>query len=72
MSKAMAFSDIPYTISDALLAVSENPICGPARHQHRTAGHRHLHGHDPGAADLHPDLPAGCSAILAWIRCILV
>ncbi|WP_306145724.1 TRAP transporter large permease [Roseibium sp. MMSF_3412] len=26
MSKAMAFADIPYSISDALLALSENPI----------------------------------------------
>jgi tripartite ATP-independent transporter DctM subunit len=26
MSKAMAFSDIPYTISDALLELSENPL----------------------------------------------
>ncbi len=26
MSKAMAFADIPYTISDALLALSENPL----------------------------------------------
>lgn len=26
MSKAMAFSDIPFTISDALLAISDNPI----------------------------------------------
>ncbi len=26
MSKAMAFSDIPYTVSDALLALSDNPI----------------------------------------------
>lgn len=26
MSKAMAFSDIPYTVSDALLTLSENPL----------------------------------------------
>ena len=42
----------------------------PADHQPAAAVCRHVHGHDPGGADLHADLPAGGRRRWACTRCI--